>query len=72
MPRPDEILERIIDGGMYLVLWGAAILAALVLFAFVTGVAAIISGSLAVGAVIGIVVTCGIAFVLYQVGKRVF
>lgn len=72
MAKPDEILDRIIDGGMYLVMWGGAILAALFVFVFVSGLVWAISGSLGVGALIGLIVTFGIGWVLYQVGKRVF
>ena len=72
MAKPDEILERIIEGGMYLLAWGSAILLALIVFAFVAGVVAILSGGLIWGIAAGLGVTLGARYLLYQIGKHIF
>jgi hypothetical protein len=70
--KPDEILDRTIEGGMYLLAWGGAIVLAVIVFAFVAGVVAILSGSLFWGIAVGLSVTFGAGYLLYQIGKHIF
>jgi hypothetical protein len=42
MNKLDEILDRIVEGGSYLVMWGAFLLAAFLIFVVVTVISGII------------------------------
>jgi len=72
MNKIDEILERILDGGAYLVMWGALLLAAFLIFVLVAVISGIIFKSVLVGVVIGLTVVFGGSYILYQLGKRLF
>jgi hypothetical protein len=72
MNRLDEMLDRIIGGGIYLLMWGAFLLAAFLIFGFVALVSGIIFKSVLAGVVISLAVVFGGGYILYQVGKRFF
>jgi hypothetical protein len=71
MNKFGDFLEKVFDGGMYLLMVGAFFVAAVIIFIFVGGVVGIIFNNLTTGVVIGFVVTIAIIYALYAIGKRI-
>ena len=71
MNKLGDFLEKVFDGGMYLLMVGAFFVAAVIVFIFVGGIVGIIFNSFTTGVVIGLVVTIVIFYALYAIGKRV-
>ena len=69
--RPGGMFDKILEGGMTVLALGLVAFVALIVFLFVGGIVAIWTGSIALGAAIGMVVTFGVGWILYQIGKHV-
>ena len=64
-----EILEKIVDGLISLAFIGVMLLAGIFVFAISALIAGVIFNSLVAGVIVGLVVTFGIAIVLFLVGN---
>ena len=69
MEKLTELLERILAGGAWLVLWGFLLVGGVILFAVSSLIGATIFGSWINGVILGIVVAFGAGYVLYKIGS---
>jgi uncharacterized RDD family membrane protein YckC len=65
---PNDLLERVIDGGALLVMWGAFLILGLIVFAISSVIGMIIFQGAINGLILGAVVTFGAGYVLYKLG----
>ena len=70
MDKLTDIMERIFAGGAYLLLWGVFLIAGASLFAVSSLIGAAIFGSWITGVILGLVVTYGLGYILYKLGKH--
>jgi hypothetical protein len=70
MDKLDEIMDRIIGGGMYLFIWGAFLLLGLIVFGFSTVIGILLIRGVVGGIIVGLAVTFGLGYVLYKAGNR--
>ena len=66
-----DIFDRIMDGSMYLFIYGGMLILAFMLFVFSTFIGVGLFGGRLINALLfGLAVTVGVAYVLYKLGSR--